>query len=384
MSIPAIILYEIFYTVFYFGLLFSKSTLLTYVKSPSIPLKIVFLLFLFSGFFVPYLFTLLKVRLSKVHYLVFLVCLCSLYAAGAWYYYALQLTGKNFHSFLQVSPTEQHAAVPKPEGLYRVLCLGGSTTEGSEGSAPYPLQLEKMLREKYPQRNIEVINAGKYFYTTQHSIIQYLFYLKDLKPDLIIMFHAINDFFPSFLTPPLSCPPFRKDYGHYYGALAYIRFPVLFEEFLSGFFYADLRREKLQPAAFSDLKSLPCFKRNLETIIEITKCEGIQLILSDQAHCFSAINEHDPETLLITSDFLIDKKHFADEKSWHDAMDLFNKATKDTADTFSVPFVSQSEAFKGRSELFHQDAVHKTTEGNGLIARLFFDKIVSLGLIKER
>jgi len=382
MSLIAIIIYEIVYSILYFGLLFSKTTLLTYCNNPSIPVKAVFLLLIFSGFFVPYIFTSLKVRLLKVHYLAFLALLCCLYAVGERYYYALQRSEKNFHSFLQVHPTDQNVAIPKPEGVYRIVCLGGSTTEGHKSQTPYPQQLESMLHEKYPHNKIEVLNAGKYFYTTQHSIIQYLFYLKDLNPDLIIAFHAINYIFPSFLLPPFAAPPFRKDYGHYYGALAYVRFPVSFEQFLLGFFYADLRRVKVKPSSFSDLKSLPSFQRNLETMIEIAKCRNITLILSDQAHCFSKKNEGDPETLLITTDFLVDKEHYADEKSWHDAMDLFNKTTKDAAEKFSVPFVNQSQALNGEKEFFLPDAVHKTSEGNRLTARLFFDKIVALGLIK--
>jgi len=381
MAIIATIIYEILYTVFYFGILFSKSTFLSLVKNPTIPEKIIFLFFTFSGFFVPYVLKLLRIRLSKMHYLTFFALVGCLYACGEWYYYSIQRAGRNFHSFLQVPPSKQNALIPKPKGLYRILCLGGSTTEGEGGNLSYPQQLESMLREKYPN-NIEVINAGKFFYTTQHSIIQYLFYLNDLNPDLIIMFEAINDIFPSFLTPPFATPPFRKDYGHYYGALAYIRFPISFEQFLLSYFYADLRRGNLKPTYFSNLKSLQSFQRNLETIIEIAQCRGIKLILSNQTHCFSIKNDSDPKFLRLDQDILVDKEHYADEKSWYDAMELFNKTTKDTANKFSIPFVNQTQAFKGKRELF-TDPVHMTTEGNKLKAQLFFNKIVELDLIKK-
>jgi len=278
MSIVVTIIYEIFYTIFYFGVLFSKRTLLSFVTQPPISIKLIFLFCLFSGFFVPYVFKLLKITLSKMHYLTFLALVCCLYAFSQWYYYSIHRGEKNFHSFLQVYPTKQNVLVPKPRGLYRILCLGGSTTEGDMVTIPYPQLLASMLRAKYFNSTVEVINAGKYFYTTQHSIIQYLFYLEELNPDLIIMFEAINDIFPSFLTPPFAMPPFRKDYGHYYGALAYIRFPVSFERFLLNFFYADLRHGRLKAAQISDCKSLPCFQRNLESMIELTHSRGIKLI----------------------------------------------------------------------------------------------------------
>jgi hypothetical protein len=383
MSIIVTVIYEFFYTIFYFGILFSKRTLLSLVNKPTISIKIIFLFCLFSGFFVPYVLKLLKIKLSKLHYFTFLALVCCLYAISQWYYYSINRGEKNFHPFLQIYPTEQHVHVPKPRGLYRILCLGGSTTEGDMVTIPYPQLLESMLRAKYFNNTVEVINAGKYFYTTQHSIIQYLFYLEDLSPDLIIMFEAINDILPSFLTPPFAIPPFRKDYGNYYGALAYIRFPVSFERFLLNFFYADLRRGSLNAAQFSDLKSLSSFQRNLETIIEITRYRGIKLILSDQAHCFSVKNDSEPQFVRLDQDVLIDKAHYADEKSWYDAMELFNKAAMDTAKKYSVPFVNQANAFKGKREFF-TDPVHMTTEGNRLKAQLFFDKIVELGLIKEK
>jgi len=381
MTITATILYEIAYAVFYFGLLLSKTTLLTYFANPSIAIKGIFLLLIFSGFFVPYIIKLLKVQLSKLHYLTFLTCIFCLYAVSEEYYYSLQRSDKKFHSFLQVPPSIQNAIIPKPEGRYRIVCLGGSTTEGDKGNISYPQQLENMLHDKYPQNNIEVINAGKFFYTTQHSIIQYLFYLKDLNPDLIIMFEAINDLFPSFLMPPFSSSPYRKDYGHYYGALAYIRYPVSFEKFLLQFFYSDVQRESSKPVAFSDLKSLPSFQRNIETLIKITQCDGVKLILSDQAHCFSDKNDSAPHFLRLGQDIFIDETHYADENSWHSAMEVFNNTAKDTAVKFFIPFVKQSEAFRGKKDFF-TDPVHMTNEGNRLKAQLFFDKIVELGLIK--
>lgn len=53
MSPSAIIIYEAVYAIIYFGLLFSKSTLLQYFPNPSLAVRVLFLLILFSGFFVP-------------------------------------------------------------------------------------------------------------------------------------------------------------------------------------------------------------------------------------------------------------------------------------------------------------------------------------------
>ena len=86
---------------------------------------------------------------------------------------------KRFHPYLQIPPRTQQATIPKAEATYRIICLGGSTTEGKK-AANYPAFLESLLRKRYPEKNIEVLNVGKYFYNSQNSIIQYLFYLKEL------------------------------------------------------------------------------------------------------------------------------------------------------------------------------------------------------------
>lgn len=384
------VIYEIFYTIIYLGLLFSKSTFLQYFPDVSIITRALFLIVLFSGFFVPYYLKILRIKLTVTHYLTIEVFFCLLYILASWFYYSIELThtrfgaerDRNFHSFLQLMPTKQKVEVPKPADVFRIVCLGGSTTEGSLRSKYYPSSLNEMLSKKYPNRKIEVINAGKYFYNTQHSIIQYLFCLKDLDPDVIILLNIFNDLITSFTMPPFSSSPFRKDYGHFYGPLAYIRYPGTFERFLCKFFYADLLKPKLKPTSFSDFKSQHSFRRNLKTLIEITEREGIHLILSNQAHCFSNKNDSDPNFLATQRFFLVDNEHYADEKSWHQGMELFNRITKETAERFSIPFVDQAAAFKGKRELF-RESIHMTPEGTKLKARLYFEKIVQLKILEE-
>jgi hypothetical protein len=385
MSTVAIILYEICYTVFYFGILFSKSTFLSLVINPTIPEKIIFLFLTFSGFFVPYILKLLRIRLSKVHYLAFFALVGCLYAAGSGYYYSRLFNEKRFtgyHSFLQMKPPQPAAAIPKPPHVFRVLCLGGSTTAGELGTVSYTTFLEKILLDRYPGSTIEVINGGHFFYTTQHSIIEYLFTLKDLNPDVIIFFEAINDLMTSFTSPPFSSSPFRNDYGHFLAWLGSLRYPKSFEQFLAQFFYADLRRSTPQPIHFTKFKSSHSYGRNIETLIQIAKCNGITLILSSQANCFNKENKGNVDFLGFPGYFLIDDKHCADEESWYYGMELYNKIMQDMANKFSVPFVNQASIFNEKREFF-TDAVHMTTEGNKLKAQLFANKIIELNIIKK-
>jgi len=385
MSRIAIIVYELACVCIYFGLLFSQTTLARYFPSQSVFMKFAFLLVLFSGFFVPYYISRLNIRVGTRHYVCAFFIFAIFYVVGSWYYYACFFDEKKFtgyHSFLQMKPPDFTAVVPKPPHVFRVLCLGGSTTAGDSGTEPYPELLQRALSERYPANTIEVINGGKFFYTSQHSIIEYLFTMKDLAPDVIIFFEAINDICASFTCAPYSSAPFRKDYGHFMGWVGSLRYPKSFEQFLLSFLFADLRVKNPRATRFSGFKSLFSFTRNLHTLIESTKANNVRLIFSNQPHCFRKKGDSDTNFLVFPRHFLINDSEYADEKSWYEAMELFNRTTEDIAQTCSIPFVDQQKTL-GDARNFFVDAVHTTTEGNRIRAQLFFDKIVSLELIPE-
>ena len=90
-----------------------------------------------------------------------------------------------------------------PADLYRILCVGDSITFGFnvDQGAPFPRQLERMLRAQYPFRRFEVINAG----VPGWSWAQGMRFLETeglaLRPDLVVMAHGTNDqFFATRIT----------------------------------------------------------------------------------------------------------------------------------------------------------------------------------------
>ncbi|MBI1319798.1 MAG: hypothetical protein GC168_12755 [Candidatus Hydrogenedens sp.] len=85
-------------------------------------------------------------------------------------------------------------AVPKPEGIYRIVCIGGSTTvEGPNNDMTYPRMLEANLREALSTDKIEVVNCGIYGYDSVRELAKFDDYLA-LEPDLILHYNFINDF----------------------------------------------------------------------------------------------------------------------------------------------------------------------------------------------
>jgi lysophospholipase L1-like esterase len=89
----------------------------------------------------------------------------------------------------------------KQQGEIRILCLGESTTFGIkvDQGRDYPHVLESLLRKQFPERNITVINAGVVAYSSYQS---WQFLLKRglrLEPDIVVLYHEVNDYLPSTL-----------------------------------------------------------------------------------------------------------------------------------------------------------------------------------------
>lgn len=90
------------------------------------------------------------------------------------------------------NPDREH---PKPEGVYRILALGGSTTYGQDVTwdEAYPMQLERALREEYGYENVEVINGGYPNYDTMNSLVNLQTRGLEQEPDLVLLYQGYND-----------------------------------------------------------------------------------------------------------------------------------------------------------------------------------------------
>ncbi len=109
--------------------------------------------------------------------------------------------GANRHNSLGYRSEE--IAIPKPEGQFRIVCMGGSTTyttEVDDYRMSYPSLLEKELKERR-YSHVQVINAGAGSWTSWESLINFEFRLLDLEPDMIIVYDAVNDLLTRFVWP---------------------------------------------------------------------------------------------------------------------------------------------------------------------------------------
>ncbi len=125
------------------------------------------------------------------------------------------------HPYLNTSPREGATAVvfgksaainrlgyrsperpkAKPPGVRRVLAAGGSTTFdvlADDNGATWPNRLEERLRGSRP---VEVWNAGFPGWTTLESLISLAIRDLDLAPDVVLLYHGVNDLQPASHEP---------------------------------------------------------------------------------------------------------------------------------------------------------------------------------------
>lgn len=86
--------------------------------------------------------------------------------------------------------------VAKPDGTIRIAFLGGSTTFCSEVSSDdmaWPQRVIQALREAYPTRRFEQVNAGVPGYTLRSIMRNLDLRVARLRPDVIVIYEATND-----------------------------------------------------------------------------------------------------------------------------------------------------------------------------------------------
>ena len=84
---------------------------------------------------------------------------------------------------------------PKPDGLLRIALIGDSVTYGTgvDSEDTLPKQLERVLRERFPERELEVMNCGVFAHNTTQQLAWYRFNIAQFEPDIALVCTTIPD-----------------------------------------------------------------------------------------------------------------------------------------------------------------------------------------------
>ncbi len=122
----------------------------------------------------------------------------------------LEAAGKvvHFNARGQRATNVRDVAMPKPAGVFRIVCEGGSTTLdilSPDDASTWPARLGALLSPR-----ADVVNAGFTGWTSLESLVSLEIRDVDLAPDLVVVFSGVND------LQPAGHDPFTPDYslGH--------------------------------------------------------------------------------------------------------------------------------------------------------------------------
>jgi len=115
--------------------------------------------------------------------------------------------GLNMHNSLGMRGPE--IKVPKPKDRTRIAILGGSTVYEDfvkDWKKDFARQLERELKQVYPNKDIEVVNAGLPGWDSWNDLVNLEFRLIYLDLDLIIVYEGVNDVHARFVRPDAYKP----------------------------------------------------------------------------------------------------------------------------------------------------------------------------------
>jgi lysophospholipase L1-like esterase len=307
------------------------------------------------------------------------------------------------HIFASIKP-EAHAffqiemAPPLPELIpdtFRILALGGSTTYGSklERNEAYPAVLESLLRERHPDRRIQVFNAGVPWHTTMHSLLRYVSRFSDWKPHVVIVMHAFNDIFQTS-EGKLSSSSYRTDYGHFFGALGSRVNPkdqfsdsvssAFMKNWLARTLYSDFRDapEEKQHTKVDLTRSLPTFRRNLQQMIRRVTQDGARIVLATQPYIYHDDMTAEERNSLFYAYYYRDYAIVPTMAEQTAGMNAFNTTVRKLAIHPDIMLVDLEHSLPKSSEWMYDD-VHYTVSGAARVARILLDQLPWVELLSE-
>lgn len=233
--------------------------------------------------------------------------------------------------------------VPKPAGVFRILCVGGSTTEeGATADTTYPAIVERELAASFPDKRIEVVNCGTAGQETQGHLARLRDYL-ELEPDLIVLYEGVNDIRKYCLLSMLL------------DARRGLRTATR-SQFL-GMTIAPY----LLPSSESVLRRMAAAYANLEDIGEIAASHGVRIVLCslacpDTAHMARAEKQFFEH--LLRTEWLPPYNL----RAYSTLVRRYNGGMRDLCERHGIQYIPVAENMHGGVDYF-EDLCHMTHEG---------------------
>lgn len=287
----------------------------------------------------------------------------------------------------------QEITTRKSENTIRIVCLGGSTTQGTtEDGTTYPEQLELLLREHHPSLDIEVINAG-----ISRSVIKDHIAILDLKilplqPDIVIYYGMYNDIdLDDFYYSPLCRSKTWKQSHCWLRALPFgLGYPLRFSALaLSTASLLGLSAFVPEPHKFSvlnpdEVSSVHRYLKNLESFTSRFGSGPTKLILTS----FVVLSQKD-----LKVDFndnpslfqeLYQKSYPFSQSQISRIFAKLNSRVKKVAETNKTYYADIAKNYPRQLRYFQNDSIHFSKLGNKVLATQLSHFIQTNRLIQSK
>jgi lysophospholipase L1-like esterase len=296
--------------------------------------------------------------------------------------YKLGLTSQNSSGF-----RNREFSSEKPPGVYRIAVLGGSTTYDiavEDNDKTFTSQLEKILRNTYGYKSVEVINAGLDGYTSWESLINLEFRILDIDPDLVLIHPGSDDVHARLVSPAAyrgdnsgSRKQWEPPAVRFFERSCLLRilsrdlgitYPANIQSFVTASSYkgacsADYDQNISDASSKELLRKNPpvYFRRNLQNMTAIAKVQNIKIIFSTFAY----------------SPYFND---YASTPHYREGFTENDNIINEVAHSENIPLFDFAKVMS-RESRYWADSCHVNEEGALLKARLFADFIHELNLI---
>jgi len=280
-----------------------------------------------------------------------------------------------YHPYLQIAPPIPETDPYAEKSSTTIFCLGGSTTEFTRrDSKGWPELTQRLLNSTNKGNQITFVNLGKAWYTTLHTLINFVTNIRQHKPDVIIVMHGVNDLLHNADKSFLSHGNFRQDYGHFYGPMnRIIENHSLWERITN-----ILKIWAQKPSTILEVHDFPgihSFEQNLNALIDLAQRDSIKVVLMTQP---TLIKERMTQTEKDAL-YLINVETFGSGTKWSymsawRGMELYNNKTREIAKKRGVYLIDLEKAIP-KDLTYFWDGIHYYDETFQMIAEYIVNQI---------
>ncbi len=261
-------------------------------------------------------------------------------------------------------------AVTRQPGTLRIVCLGGSVTEGiCAEDATFPVALAKQLQERFPGCLVEVINAGHQGQGVDDLLEIWRQRVRPLNPDLVLFYEGSNDIY-------------LRDYYTVPEGVASTK-PRRTARLVQRSFLLRMIRDRMgepnplenaPPHTFNDSGTKPSaqhYKTGLTQLCQEIQQSGAQMVLTSfvtLAHPGLELQRSDNPAVY---DFLHTTLAPLSADEIGRVYATVNRCSAEVAKSNHVPYLDVAAVFPRELKYFPFDLIHLNRDGNQTLARLF-------------